>query len=288
MHSASKRPPTRGSVQDSRLGHDIFLCSAFVPADEFVSVIDDVELVDFVAKDSSKKLWHCYDLVQSLMLRKAVLSAYSEAIDDDNFPEWYSSLLTADPTKPNASGMAKQIRFLGLVSLFNSKCGSKVNAFQMHCFLLYSFTPETNSTRVHLLLGKHCLVLSTLNECILQILQLVQGDQVKTTALTLNPERDFQENLPEAYISLGFTPSNSSNDKYPSYSRTSMIKMPKFTNRTIWSRYGKFVSLSDEADDDPLLQMLCTSNEPQHFYWNEVLKGIHHPPCICFSYRNAF
>ena len=37
-----------------------------------------------------------------------------------------------------------------------------------------------------------------------------------------------------------------------------MIKMPKFTNRTIWSRYGKFVALSDEADNDPLvLQMFC-------------------------------
>ncbi len=139
MNSASKRPPTRGSVQDSRLGHDIFLCSTYVPADEFVSITDDVELVDFVAKDSSKKIWHCYDLVQ-------VLAAYSEAIDNDNFPDWYSSLLTADPTKPNASGMVKQIWFLGLVSLFNSKCGSKVNAFRMHCFLLYSFTPETNST----------------------------------------------------------------------------------------------------------------------------------------------
>jgi hypothetical protein len=110
---------------------------------------------------------------------------------------------------------------------------------------------------VHLLLGEHCLALLSLNECILQILQLVQGDQVKTTTLTLNPEHDFQENLPEEYVSLGFTPLNSSNNKYPSYLRTSMIKMPKFTNRTIWSRYGKFVSLSDEVDDDPLLQMFC-------------------------------
>jgi hypothetical protein len=243
MNSASKRPPIRGSVQDFRLGHDIFLCSAYVSANEFVSVTDDVELVDFVAKDSSKKIWHCYDLFQSLMLRKVVLAAYSEAIDDNNLPEWYSSLLTADLTKPNASGMAKQIRFLGLVSLFN--------------FLLYSFTPETNSTRVHLLLVEHCLALSSLNERILQILQLVQGDQVKTTAFTLNPECDFQENLLEAYISLGFTPSHPSNDKYPSYLRTSMIEMPKFTNRTIWSWYGKFVSLSDKADDDPLLQMFC-------------------------------
>ena len=55
MNSAAKRPPTRGSVQESSMGHDIFVCSAYVPADEFVSVTDDVELVDFVAKDSSKK-----------------------------------------------------------------------------------------------------------------------------------------------------------------------------------------------------------------------------------------
>ena len=258
MNSAAKRPPTRGSVQESRMGHDIFVCSAYVPADDFVSVTDDVELVDFVVKDSSKKIWHCSDLIRSIMLRKAVLAAFTEAVDDDNFPELYSSLLSADPTKSNASGIAKQIQLLGLVSLFNSKCGTKVNAFRMHCFLLYSFTPETNSTQVHLLLGEHCLAFSSVNERILQILQLVQSDQVKTAALTLNPERDFQEHLPQAYGSLGFTSSSSpTNDKFPSYSRTSMIKMPKFTNRTIWSRYGKFVALSDEADNDPLLQMFC-------------------------------
>ena len=115
-----------------------------------------------------------------------------------------------------------------------------------------------NSTQAHLFLGEHCLALSSVNEHILQILQIVQGDQVKTTALTLNPEHDFQENLLKAYVSLGFTSSNPSNDKFPSYLRTSMIKMPtQFTNRTIWSWYGKFVSLSDEVDDDPLLQMFC-------------------------------
>jgi hypothetical protein len=258
IHSAAKRPPTRGSIQDSRLGHDIFLCAAHVSADEFVSVTDDVELIDFVAKDVSKKIWHCSDLVQSLMLRKAVLAAYLEAKDDDIIPEWYSSLLHADPTKTNATGMAKQIQFLGLVSLFKSKCGNKVNAFRLHCFVLYSFMPEVKETRVVLLLTENCLAPTSANQRIVQILQLVQGDLMKTTSLNLYPDRVSQENLPEAYSALGFTKASTSSTKFHyNYSRSSIIKMPKFTNRTIWSRYGKYVALSYEADNEPLLQMFC-------------------------------
>ena len=90
------------------------------------------------------------------MLRKAVLAAYTEAVDDDDFPEWYSSLLSADPTKTKVSGVAKQIQFLGLVSLFNSKCGTKVNAFRMH---FYSTTPIYANASMTISVGTKCLPL---------------------------------------------------------------------------------------------------------------------------------
>jgi len=55
--------------------------------------------------------------------------------------------------------------------------------------------------------------------------------------------------------------------------------------------------LSDEADNEPLLQIFCSTlsqfllnpmnNNTSIFNWYEVHKQIHHSSTICYGYRNA-
>lgn len=84
INAAKTKPPTRSSLQDARSGNDIFLYSAYANADEFVSSCDDVELIDFVKDNTSKKIWHCSNVSKSMILSKAIIKAYKESISDDD------------------------------------------------------------------------------------------------------------------------------------------------------------------------------------------------------------
>jgi hypothetical protein len=70
MHSSTQQPNTRSSYQDALfLGQDLFLYSMYsTTVSDFVCSSDDVELVNFVETDSSKKIWHCSDIVQSAVI----------------------------------------------------------------------------------------------------------------------------------------------------------------------------------------------------------------------------
>lgn len=129
IKSSDQRTHTRSSLQDVSMGKYIFHRSAYCNATDFVCSSDDVELIDFVENDSTKKIWHCSDLLRSEMLRKAVIAAYTSAVNDEetyrNVPEWLSLIESAR----SKVGKSCHIKFLGLVSLFESKSGNKIVAF---------------------------------------------------------------------------------------------------------------------------------------------------------------
>ena len=41
--------------------------------------MDDIELIDLVWKDETKKIWHCADMQKSIMLQKAIIVDWNEA-----------------------------------------------------------------------------------------------------------------------------------------------------------------------------------------------------------------
>ncbi len=58
----------------------IYRCASYLPALNFVSYsMDDVELIDLVWEDKTKKIWHCTDIQKSIMLQKAIIVAWNEA-----------------------------------------------------------------------------------------------------------------------------------------------------------------------------------------------------------------
>ncbi len=75
------------------MGHDLFICSAYVTAYEFITTSNDIELIDLVEGHSSKKIWHNSSLEKLDMLSKAVVDAYYSVQDTDpdrftESPDW--------------------------------------------------------------------------------------------------------------------------------------------------------------------------------------------------------
>ena len=63
IQAAIHPPATRSTIDDLKLGKDIYYKSIFSDACDFaMDEVDDVELVDFVDTDPSKKMWHCADI----------------------------------------------------------------------------------------------------------------------------------------------------------------------------------------------------------------------------------
>jgi len=266
IHSVSKRPVTRSSLQDARMGQDIFMYSTYVHAKEFLCHTDDVTLIDFFENDSSKKIWHCSNVCQSNMLAKAIVTTYYVSTADDARyalePEWLAYLKSASlSTKKDGSA---SLQFLGFVSLYHqSKSEEKVCAFHLHSFVLYRFDNTTKMTRVHLLLTQTELSCSSIQERLLQILQMIQSDLVLSSVLVISPEFVVSPDLVQAYSYLGFTPQvtidSTSNHNHTTLVRKSVIKLTKCTNRTLWARYGQYLSLPGEPEEgtDALLNMMC-------------------------------
>jgi len=260
IKSLDQRTHTRSSLQDVSMGKYIFHRSAYCNATDFVCSSDDVELIDFVENDSTTKIWHCSDLLRSEMLRKAVIAAYTLAVNNEeryrNVPEWLSLIESAR----SKVGKSCHIKFLGLVSLFESKSGNKIVAFRLHCFLLYLGNEKTKSTRVHLLLSEQRLSATSAPERMLQILQLIQSDLFESTAVTIKPEFTMSEDLVQTYVHLGFSKETSSKNKDVTILAKKLpIIIPKFTNRVMWGRYGKYLCPREEYSDgyESVIQLQC-------------------------------
>ena len=258
IRSSAKRTYTRSCLHDAHVGKDLFLFAAYCNANDFVCSSDDVELIDFVQDDSAKKIWHCANVLKNEMLRKAIIAAYTSAIQEDDHygtPEWLSLL---NSVRSKGSSIS-QLQFLGLVSLYESRSGNKVNAFRMHCFVLYSWSPRTKTTNVHLILTEQRVTTTSAQERLLQILQMMQADHNESTALMIAPE--FLESLDtkNALLSLGFSMETSPKNDCNVFIRQSVIKISKFTNRVMWGCYGRYLSHTDAGTEgfDAIVQLQC-------------------------------
>ena len=259
IRSSAKRTHTRSCLHDAHVGKDLFLFAAYCNANDFVCSSDDVELIDFVQDDSAKKIWHCANVLKNEMLRKAIIAAYTSAIQEDDHygtPEWLSLL---NSVRSKGSSIS-QLQFLGLVSLYESRSGNKVNAFRMHCFVLYSWSPRTKTTNVHLILTEQRVTTTSAQERLLQILQMMQADHNESTALTIAPEFLVSLDTKNALLSLGFSMETSPKNKDCNvFIRQSIIKISKFTNRVMWGCYGRYLSHTDAGTEgfDAIVQLQC-------------------------------
>ena len=90
---------------------------------------------------------------------------------------------------------------------------------------------------------------------------MIQSDLVLSSGLVISPEFVVSPDLVQAYSYLGFTQvtTDTSNHNHTTLVRKSIIKLMKCTNRTLWARYGQYLSLPGEPEEgsDGLLNMMC-------------------------------
>jgi hypothetical protein len=183
------------------------------------------------------------------MLAQSVKSIYKELTEGDNryttVPRWMQYLKKGTL---NAAEEKHKLQFLGLVLLYQTKTGSRVCAFHIHSFVLYRFLEDGLQTRVNLLLCQSELIHSSVQERLLQILQLMQSEFRKSSALIISPEVDCDD-VAQAYQYMGFEISQMKKSNRTIFARKSIIKLSTFTNRIMWAQYGNYLTLPEVAED---------------------------------------
>ncbi len=116
IQATQSRHSTRSSIDDAQTGH-----ASYLPASNFVSLLmDDVELIDLVWDDETKKIWHCADVKKSSMLQKALIVSWNVANgkkDKSKIPALFVKNLSNNIENETPH---KQ-QFLGLVSMFTAQ-----------------------------------------------------------------------------------------------------------------------------------------------------------------------
>ena len=180
------------------------------------------------------------------MIQKAVTTVYTDTVHDDKrftaVPEWLSILQGIKDKSAKQTIKAKLIQFLGLVSLYQNKTGTTVTSFMLHSFVLCSYNERTKSTQVDLLLSENRVSSMSAQERLLQILQMIQGDQEGSCALMLAPDFIVSDDLVKTFQFLGFTSKKSKqNADWTVFHRKSIIKITKFTNPVTWGCFGHYL-----------------------------------------------
>ena len=134
-----------------------------------------------------------------------------------------------------------KLQFLGLVSLFTAQLSDRVIAFKLHSFVVYDYDEDSSFTNIQALVTETHLYGSLAPERLLQILQLVQGQMVKSHRIHVGPTTNLPKQTLLAFQYLGFVTSSScktDDELKVNLNRIDVLKLSKSTNRMLWVKFG--------------------------------------------------
>jgi hypothetical protein len=173
--ATQSRHPTRSSIDDAQTGRIIYRHVSYLPASNFVSLLmDDVELIDLVWDDETKRIWHCADIYKSSMLQKSLIVAWNVSTGEKDKSK-IPALFVKNQSKNIENVSPHKLQFLGFVSLFTAQSSDRVIAFKLHSFVVYDYDEKQKLTNIQALISETNLYGSLVPEQLMQILQLVQG-----------------------------------------------------------------------------------------------------------------
>jgi len=223
---SKKRPNTRATELEIEHGNDLVISSTIEDAHKFViRAHDDLELVDYVIKNDACKLWHSSDLQSSSMLFRAISAILASFSRQSVTPEWL--------TQHN-----DEVHFLGFASAYTKKSSTTVLAFEIHSFVLYDFDATANITNIRCVSTDVSLSRSTMQDRLMQILQVIQGIHKKSTRFTYsitNPDTKEKSSLSVAdETGCKVTSARSRTKCVWTVLRDNVIPMCQCTMRVIW------------------------------------------------------
>jgi hypothetical protein len=246
--------------------------------------MDDVELIDLVWADETKKIWHCTDIENSIMLQKAIIVAWNEASNEKDIST-IPVLFVKNQIRNNKNETPHKLQFLGLVSLFTAQSSDRVIAFKLHSFVAYDYDEKESITNIQALITEANLYGSSAPERLMQILQLVQGQMVESHRIqVIATKRQLPAQSLLAFQYLGFETSSSSNSKDEEeviLTRIDVLKLTKCTNRMLWGKFGFSIKFPGEVTDvkfyDPIRKFT------NKIVSDMLLREIDHAPSICVA-----
>ena len=113
------------------------------------------------------------------MLQQAIIVAWNEANgkkDKSKIPVMF----VKNQIRNIKNEAPHKLQLLGLVSLFTAQSSDCVIAFKLHSFVVHDYDEDSSFTNIQALVTKTHLYGSSAPKRLLQILQLVQGEMVKS------------------------------------------------------------------------------------------------------------
>ncbi len=191
----------------------------------------DIEFFDWSFHNSCNYFWLCDDIGKCSMLKIAIEKAIKKSLHYDSA----GNLLNMD------HGIRKH-QFVGFVSSYT--WFNVLTLFHLHSFFIFHMDSESNTVVTCSLTTRHH-ILSNMQDCLVQLLQLIQfwkteSFSVSLTNTVIGSDVKINQDSINGYMGLGFDMSNfnedGSGDVY-----TILISMPiclvQYRDSFTWSKY---------------------------------------------------
>ncbi len=133
--------------------------------------------------------------------------------------------------------------------MFTAQSSDRVIAFKLHSFVVYDYDEKQKLTNIQALISETHLYGSSAPERLMQILQLVQGQMVKSQRIQVRATNFLPKQSMLAYQYLGFVTSPPISNTEVILTRNSVLNMTKCTYRIIWGKFGFSINFPGEVTD---------------------------------------
>ncbi len=212
-------------------------------ASSVVVECDDIEFFDWSLHNSCTNFWSCDDIRKCPMLKVAIERAIKKLPHYD----LAGNLFNVD------NGIHKH-QFVGFVSSYTQL--NVLTLFHLHSFITFYTDSELNTVVTSSLTTRHH-ILSDMQNCLIQLLQLMQywknkSFSLKLTNTVIGSDVKINQDSIHGYMGLGFDMSNfnedSSGDVY-TFGMSMPIRIVQYHDSFTWSKYSRHLFPNDLPND---------------------------------------
>ncbi len=210
-----------------------------VKASSVVVECDEIDFFDWSHHNSCAYFWSCDDIGKCPMLKVAI----ERAIEKSPHYDLAGNLFNVD------HGMYKY-QFVGFVSSYIWY--NVLTLFHLHKFVTFYTDSDSNTVVTFSLTTRHH-ILSNMQDCLIQLLQLMQfwkneSFSLKLTNIIIGSDVKIDQDSIHGYIGLGFDMSNfnedGSDDVY-TFGISMSIHMVQYCDSFTWPKYSRHLFPND-------------------------------------------
>ncbi len=232
-------------------------------ASSVVVECDDIDFFDCSLHNSCAYFWSCDDIGKCPMLKVAV----ERAIEKSPHYDLVGNLFNVD------HGIYKH-QFVGFVSSYT--WFNVLTLFHLHSFVKF-YTDSDSNTVVTCSLTTRDHILSNMQDCLIQLLQLMQfwkneSFSLKLTNTIIGTDVKINQDSIHGYMALGFDMSNfnknGSDDVY-TFGITMPIRMVQYRDSFTWSKYSRCLFPNDLPNEFSKM-MISEMNNVNDFFRQNI------------------